>query len=57
MATYPLSEQMMAFVEKTISFNGPDNSLAGMRQAYREMWDDDKQNDSEAAHISHRHVA
>jgi hypothetical protein len=26
-------------------------------QAYREMWDEDEQNDSEAARISHRHAA
>ncbi|MEZ1318734.1 alpha/beta hydrolase [Pseudomonas fluorescens] len=37
MAAYPLSASMMAFVEKTIRFNGPDNSLAGMRRAYSEM--------------------
>ena len=29
-------------------------ATASYVQAYREMWDDDKQNDSEAAHISHR---
>jgi hypothetical protein len=32
-------------------------TTASYVQAYREMWDDDKQNDSEAAHISHRHAA
>lgn len=32
-------------------------ATASYVQAYREMWDDDKQNDSEAAHISHRHFA
>lgn len=37
MATYPLSEQMMAFVEKTIGFNSADSSLAGVRRAYSEM--------------------
>jgi len=37
MACYPLSEQMAAFVEKTLSFNSTDSSLAGMRQAYSEM--------------------
>ncbi|MCP1442128.1 acetyl esterase [Pseudomonas sp. GGS8] len=37
MASYPLSEQMAAFVEKTISFNSTDRSLTGWRQAYREM--------------------
>ncbi|BFT60766.1 alpha/beta hydrolase fold domain-containing protein [Pseudomonas moorei] len=37
MAPYPLSEQMTAFVEKTISFNSTDSSLAGLRQAYSEM--------------------
>ncbi|MHC8330289.1 alpha/beta hydrolase [Pseudomonas sp. LB1P83] len=37
MATYPLSEQMTAFVEKTVSFNSTDSSLDGLRQAYSEM--------------------
>jgi len=37
MASYPLSAQMAAFVEKTASFNSTDSSLAGMRQAYSEM--------------------
>jgi acetyl esterase len=37
MAPYPLSEQMTAFVEKTVSFNSTDSSLAGLRQAYSEM--------------------
>jgi acetyl esterase len=37
MATYPLSAQMAAFVDKTISFNSTDSSLAGLRQAYSEM--------------------
>jgi hypothetical protein len=32
-------------------------ATASYVQAYREMWDDDEQNDSEAAHISHRHAA
>jgi acetyl esterase len=37
MAPYPLSEQMTAFVEKTVSFNSTDSSLAGLRQAYSDM--------------------
>jgi acetyl esterase len=37
MAPYPLCEQMTAFVEKTVSFNSADSSLAGLRQAYSEM--------------------
>ncbi|CAI8873018.1 alpha/beta hydrolase [Pseudomonas sp. IT-P291] len=37
MAPYPLSEQMTAFVEKTVSFNTPDSSITGLRQAYSEM--------------------
>ena len=37
MATYPLSAQMSAFVEKTVSFNSTESSLAGMRQAYSDM--------------------
>ena len=37
MAPYPLSEQMAAFVEKTLSFNSTDSSLTGLRQAYSEM--------------------
>ncbi|MGF6198203.1 alpha/beta hydrolase [Pseudomonas laurylsulfatiphila] len=37
MASYPLSRQMTAFVEKTVSFNSTDSSLAGLRQAYSEM--------------------
>ncbi|MGF6327472.1 acetyl esterase/lipase [Pseudomonas sp. BS3782 TE3695] len=37
MAPYPLSEQMAAFVEKTLSFNSTDSSPAGLRQAYSEM--------------------
>jgi acetyl esterase len=37
MAPYPLCEQMTAFVEKTVSFNSTDSSLAGLRQAYSEM--------------------
>lgn len=37
MATYPLSRQMAAFVEKTVSFNSTESSLAGLRQAYRAM--------------------
>ncbi|MEX3775059.1 alpha/beta hydrolase [Pseudomonas sp. MYb118] len=37
MACYPLSEQMMAFVQKTLSFNSADTSLAAMREAYSAM--------------------
>jgi acetyl esterase len=37
MAPYPLSEQMTAFVEKTVSFNSTDSTLAGLRQAYSDM--------------------
>lgn len=37
MAPYPLSEQMTAFVERTVSFNSTDSSLAGLRLAYSEM--------------------
>jgi acetyl esterase len=37
MTPYPLSEQMTAFVEKTVSFNSIDSSLAGLRQAYSDM--------------------
>jgi acetyl esterase len=37
MATYPLSAQMTAFVEKTVSFNSTDSSLGGLRQAYSDM--------------------
>ncbi|OYQ17604.1 lipase [Pseudomonas mandelii] len=37
MAPYPLSEQMTAFVEKTVSFNSTDSSLHGLRQAYSAM--------------------
>ncbi|MBV6824444.1 alpha/beta hydrolase [Pseudomonas sp. PD9R] len=37
MTPYPLSEQMTAFVEKTVSFNSTDSSLTGLRQAYSEM--------------------
>ncbi|MNF78707.1 Carboxylesterase NlhH [compost metagenome] len=37
MASYPLSRQMTAFVEKTVSFNSADSSLAGLRLAYSEM--------------------
>ncbi|WHS60759.1 alpha/beta hydrolase [Pseudomonas sp. G2-4] len=35
--TYPISQAMSAFIDKTLSFNSPDNSLAGLRQAYRQM--------------------
>ncbi|MGV8886958.1 MAG: alpha/beta hydrolase [Pseudomonas sp.] len=37
MAAYPLSEQMTAFVEKTVSFNSTDSNLTGLRQAYSGM--------------------
>ncbi|RKS21475.1 acetyl esterase [Pseudomonas sp. WPR_5_2] len=37
MAPYPLSVQMQAFVEKTVSFNSTESSLDGLRQAYSEM--------------------
>ena len=37
MTPYLLSEQMTAFVEKTVSFNSTDTSLAGLRLAYSEM--------------------
>ncbi|MBD9601871.1 alpha/beta hydrolase [Pseudomonas sp. PDM10] len=37
MAPYPLSAQMTAFVEKTVSFNSTESSLAGLRQAYSDM--------------------
>ncbi|QZP34821.1 alpha/beta hydrolase [Pseudomonas sp. DR48] len=37
MTAYPLSAQMTAFVEKTVSFNSTDASLPGLRQAYSEM--------------------
>ncbi|WP_210642443.1 MULTISPECIES: alpha/beta hydrolase [unclassified Pseudomonas] len=34
---YPLSQAMSAFIDKTLSFNTSDNSLAGSRQAYAQM--------------------
>ncbi|WP_419712426.1 alpha/beta hydrolase [Pseudomonas sp. NFX224] len=37
MTTYPLSEQLSAFVDKTLSFNSTESSLSGLRQAYSEM--------------------
>ncbi|NMZ80878.1 alpha/beta hydrolase [Pseudomonas mandelii] len=37
MKPYPISEQMSAFVEKTVSFNSTDSSLDGLRQAYSTM--------------------
>jgi acetyl esterase len=37
MASYPLSVQIQAFVEKTVSFNSTETSLEGLRQAYGEM--------------------
>ncbi|MCP1453764.1 alpha/beta hydrolase [Pseudomonas kilonensis] len=37
MASYPLSEQMSAFIDKTLSFTSRDDSLAGSRRAYSQM--------------------
>ncbi|MEO8645695.1 alpha/beta hydrolase [Pseudomonas sp.] len=37
MSSYPLTGQMAAFVEKTVSFNSSDSTLAGLRQAYSDM--------------------
>ena len=37
MTTYPLSAQLSAFVDKTLSFNSTESSLSGLRQAYSEM--------------------
>src|SRR5471032_288935 len=37
MAPYPLTNQMSAFVEKTLGFSSADSSLTGLRQAYSEM--------------------
>ncbi|MBC3375529.1 alpha/beta hydrolase [Pseudomonas sp. SWRI92] len=34
---YPLSQAMSAFIDKTLSFTSPDDSLAGSRQAYSQM--------------------
>ncbi|WP_434570195.1 alpha/beta hydrolase [Pseudomonas sp. Z3-8] len=34
---YPLSQAMSAFIDKTLSFTSPDDSLAGSRQAYSRM--------------------
>lgn len=34
---YPLSQAMSAFIDKTLSFSSPDDSLVGMRQAYSQM--------------------
>lgn len=34
---YPLSPQLAAFVERTLSHNGPDGSLNGLRDSYRRM--------------------
>ena len=34
---YPLSQAMSAFIDKTLSFSAPDDSLAGSREAYRQM--------------------
>ncbi|AHL31722.1 lipase [Pseudomonas brassicacearum] len=35
--TYPISQAMSAFIDKTLSFNSPDESLTGLRQAYSQM--------------------
>lgn len=37
MSTFPLSDQMAAFVAKTLAFNSVDSSLGSLRQAYSEM--------------------
>ncbi|WLH79731.1 alpha/beta hydrolase [Pseudomonas sp. FP2335] len=37
MADYPISAQMLAFVDKTESFTNTDTSLAGLRQNYNRM--------------------
>ncbi|MBK5414971.1 alpha/beta hydrolase [Pseudomonas sp. TH31] len=37
MAPYPLTDQMSAFVAKTLGFSSADRSLTGLRQAYGEM--------------------
>ncbi|TVT83302.1 alpha/beta hydrolase [Pseudomonas sp. H3(2019)] len=37
MPDYPISAQLSAFVERTLSFNSPDSSLDGLRQAYSRM--------------------
>lgn len=37
MTTYPLSKQLSAFVDKTLSFNSTESSLCGLRQAYSQM--------------------
>ncbi|MBV4554544.1 alpha/beta hydrolase [Pseudomonas sp. SWRI102] len=34
---YPLSQAMSAFIDKTLGFTSPDDSLAGSRQAYSQM--------------------
>ncbi|WP_434559120.1 alpha/beta hydrolase [Pseudomonas sp. Z4-20] len=34
---YPLSQAMSAFIDKTLGFTCPDDSLAGSRQAYSQM--------------------
>ncbi|WP_458131118.1 alpha/beta hydrolase [Pseudomonas sp. R3-41] len=34
---YPLSQAMSAFIDKTLSFTAPDDSLDGSRQAYSQM--------------------
>jgi acetyl esterase len=37
MTDYPLSPELSAFVEKTLSFNSLDSSLNGLREAYSRM--------------------
>lgn len=37
MAPYPLSKQMTAFIDKTVSFNSTETSLTCLRQAYSAM--------------------
>ncbi|RON10911.1 lipase [Pseudomonas brassicacearum] len=37
MPDYPISAQLSAFVERTLSFNSTDSSLDGLRQAYSQM--------------------
>lgn len=34
---YPLSQAMSAFIDRTLSFTAPDDSLEGSRQAYSQM--------------------
>ncbi|PMY36255.1 lipase, partial [Pseudomonas sp. GW456-L14] len=37
MRHYPLSRQLAAFVERTLSFTSPDNSSQGLRDNYSRM--------------------